>query len=132
MSKSLKDSQKDYERYMNTYECGSLLRKHSLTEEGVWHVYGEDPNCDMGGHHSNPYLGLFEGTLDDVIREAVSISGFFQWGSGGKIEKTKTPVPVKVKTKAERGSAELEELVAMKAELKAALAKVDAKLNQIK
>jgi hypothetical protein len=132
MSKSLKDSQKDYERFINCYSGRELLATHSLSETGIWQVFGEDPNCDMQGSHVQPDLGLFEGKLDDVIREAVSLGNFWQWGSGGRIVKKTTPVVKKVKTQTERMSAEYEELVAMKAELKAALAKVDAKLNQIK
>ncbi len=70
-----------------------LLTKHSLSESGVWAVFGEDPNCDWGGHHHNPLLGYFEGDLSDVIAHAVTLKGFWQWGTGGPISRV---VPLRV------------------------------------
>ena len=64
-----------------------LLKKHSIDTHGTWEVRGEDPNCDLGGHHHNPYLGTFTGTLKDVINKAVELPNFWGWGSGGKITK---------------------------------------------
>jgi hypothetical protein len=77
-----------YERYLNTHYGQALLKKHSLEETGLWQVWGEDPNCDFGGAHVNPFLGTFEGRLADVLTEVVELGGFWQWGSGGKVEKT--------------------------------------------
>lgn len=77
----------NYNKFVGTYGYGDLMKKHSLEEYGIWNVYGEDPNCDLGGSHVNPYLGAIEGKLVDVIREAVELPGFWQWGGGGKIEK---------------------------------------------
>lgn len=57
--------------------------KYPLSTYGVWHVRGEDPNCDMGGAHHQPSLGYFEGTLEQVLRHAVMLPGFWQWGGGG-------------------------------------------------
>lgn len=52
----------------------------------VYSVYGEDPNCDMGGYHSNPFLGNVEGTFEEVLEYAANeMSGFYQWGAGGYI-----------------------------------------------
>lgn len=76
-----------YESFRNTYSGRSLLTAHSLDEYGVWEVRGEDPNCDMGGHHHEPLLGLFEGKLEDVIAHATSLPNWFQWGAGGSIKK---------------------------------------------
>lgn len=76
-----------FSRFLTTYHGRGLLEKHSLDEHGQWEVYGEDPNCDLGGSHSCPYLGLLEGTLLDVIVEAVEMPGFWQWGGGGEIKK---------------------------------------------
>jgi len=70
-----------------TYSGKELLKKHSLDETGVWKVLGEDPNCDMGGSHHQPFLGIFEGKLEDVIRHAVQLKRFWQWGAGGSIQK---------------------------------------------
>lgn len=79
-----KKAKTEFDRYINsTYNGHHLLKKHSLSEHGIWKVYGEDPNCDFGGHHHSPYLGKFQGTLEEVIRHAVTLSGFWQWGAGG-------------------------------------------------
>lgn len=56
-------------------------------EYGVWQVKGEDPNCDMGGHHHEPSLGYFEGTFKDVCEHALTLNGFFSWGGGGRVIK---------------------------------------------
>lgn len=56
-----------------------------LDEYGVYHIRGEDPNCDFGGHHHEPDLGFLEGPLWAVINDAVEIHGFFSWGAGGKV-----------------------------------------------
>lgn len=81
-------SESSYDKYLQTWYGRALLKKHSLDEEGVWAIRGEDPNCDMGGPHVMPELGLLSGRLEDVIREAVKMKGFWQWGSGGDITKT--------------------------------------------
>jgi hypothetical protein len=73
----------------------NLLEKHSLNEIGVWSVHGADPNCDMGGPHHMPFLGYFEGKLEDVIRLAIELPRFWQWG-GGEIKKVTGPGVVKV------------------------------------
>jgi hypothetical protein len=74
-------------RFMNCYGGRDLMTNHSMDEYGIWEVRGEDPNCDLGGYHGNPILATLQGTLKDVIREAVIMPGFWQWGSGGKINK---------------------------------------------
>ena len=78
----------NFNKYVKTFYGSKLLKKHSLKEYGIWRVTGEDPNCDMGGYHHMPYLGTFEGTLEDVITLAVELPGFWQWGGGGEIDKT--------------------------------------------
>ena len=80
--------QSAYQRFVDTsYSGRDLLKKYSLEDEGTWQVCGEDPNCDMGGHHSNPYLGTFSGKLKDVIKIAVGLPGFFTWGGGGNLKR---------------------------------------------
>ena len=128
---SKKKEQENYERFLNTYSGNKLQSNHSLSDEGVWQIFGEDPNCDFGGHHHTPFLGLIEGKLDDVIREAVMYGGFWQWGSGGEIKKYKEPAIKKAKTKEERNNAEYEELAKLREELEAKLAKVNAKLAKL-
>jgi hypothetical protein len=79
--------QSAYEQYTQTsYSGRELLKKHTLSTVGLWRIHGEDPNCDMGGHHHQPYLGTVEGTLKDVIEYAVELKGFWQWGGGGSID----------------------------------------------
>ena len=53
----------------------------------VYAVYGEDPNCDLGGSHSNPYLGDVEGTFEEVLEYAAkNMKRFYSWGGGGYIK----------------------------------------------
>ena len=78
-----------YTRYTsNSYEGTKLLQKHSLEQYGVWEVYGEDPNCDLGGSHYQPNLGKVECTLEKAIHWAVEQPGFWQWGGGGSIRRS--------------------------------------------
>ena len=77
----------DVRKFKKTYSGAKLLEKYSLDTNGLWEVRGEDPNCDMGGHHSKPHLGYFDGKLEDVIITAVNLKGFYSWGSGGEITK---------------------------------------------
>jgi len=50
----------------------------------VYAVYGEDPNCDMGGSHICPFLGNVEGTFIEVLKYAAdNMRGFYAWGGGG-------------------------------------------------
>lgn len=77
----------NYDRFTKTYNYTSLLKKYSLEDEGMWQIFGEDPNCDFGGCHSQPNLGFAEGKLADVIEYAVDLPGFWQWGAGGDIKK---------------------------------------------
>lgn len=92
------DSAKEaaYRRYLSTYTYGTLISKHTLSERGVWEVRGEDSNADFAGPHSNPYLGTYKGMLDDVIRTAVMLPGFWEWGAGGYIKKVEEPKVIEV------------------------------------
>lgn len=75
------------ERYLNkTWSGKRLLETHKLSENGIWEIRGEDPNCDLGGHHYQPNLGTFEGKLEDVVLAAVDMPGFWTWGGGGDIK----------------------------------------------
>lgn len=132
MTLSKQKQQEKYDDYLRTYSGRRLLETHSLEDTGVWQVFGEDPNCDFGGHHHEPFLGLIEGKLDDVIREAVQYGNFWQWGYGGKIVQYSKPAVVKAKTKAQRDNVEHEELSKMRDELEEALARVNAKLDALK
>lgn len=75
------------EDWLNRYSGKQLLKYHTLDEKGTWEIFGEDPNADWSGCHQQPSLGLYQGTLDQVINIAVSLNSFWQWGAGGNIEK---------------------------------------------
>lgn len=88
----LRRDEQRYEDFIsNRYAGRKLLESHDLDEEGTWEILGEDPNPDMGGYHHQPHLGFFEGTLEKVIRKAISLPGFYAWGAGGSITKTSPP-----------------------------------------
>jgi hypothetical protein len=74
-----------------------LLQAHRATETGLWAIHGEDPNCDLGGYHSNPLLATVEGRYADVVEYALNLKGFFGWGSGGYIEKIEPTKITKIK-----------------------------------
>lgn len=99
MSSTNRDRLSDYQK---TWAYGYILKTHALSEYGVWRVFGEDPNCDLGGHHSKPELGTYEGKLADVIALAVELPSFWQWGAGGSIEKAAKPIKVDADTNAKR------------------------------
>lgn len=73
------------EKYLSTY--GGKNLKYKLEEHGLWQVFGEDPNCDLGGYHHEPELGFFSGKLKDVIATAVLLPNFWTWGAGGRFKK---------------------------------------------
>jgi len=86
-TKQKHEIQASYRKFLAGYSGTALMKKHDLSEVGFWKVVGEDPNCDFGGSHSQPFIGVFKGRLRDVIYHAVGISSFWQWGSGGDITK---------------------------------------------
>ena len=116
-----------YQRYLKTYSGQHL--KHSLSEVGVWLVKGEDSNPDMGGSHYQPTLGYFEGKLSDVIRYAVELPGFWQWGGGGDFIKQDPPVVIKID---ENSLKKRQEMLATKAELEAEIAKLTKQIGGLK
>lgn len=79
---------KNYKQYTEvSYSGRKLLERYPLTEKGTWQIFGEDSNCDLGGPHYEPPLGVLQGYLGDVIEYAVELPRFWQWGGGGRIEK---------------------------------------------
>jgi len=81
----------NFQQYTKTSYAGrALLKKYSLEDYGTWKILGEDPNCDLSGPHSQPDLGTLEGKLEDVIRKAVKMDGFWNWGGGGNIYRIRT------------------------------------------
>lgn len=96
--KTVNKLQEAYNKFtLNSYNGSKLLREYPLSTIGTWQIFGEDPNCNFGGHHHQPLLDTVYGTLDSAIRHAVSLPSWYTWGgtwggSGGDIK------PVKVKT----------------------------------
>lgn len=86
----------NYDRFFETYSGRQLLEKHSLNEYGIWKAYGEDPNCDFGGSHYEPEIGLYEGRLEDVLRKVTEMPKFWTWGAGGRVVKTEIQKAEKV------------------------------------
>lgn len=117
----------NFEQYKNTYSGRELLKKHKLTDVGVWEVRGEDPNCDMGGAHHQPLLGYFEGKLEDVIRYAVELPSFWQWGGGGDFRLHKQPIVTKIDANSIANRKGLEQ---RKKELKKELEEINAALGE--
>lgn len=66
----------------------------------TWIVYGEDPNCDLGGSHIEPILGYFEGEYADVLAYAKTLKGWSAWGAGGKVKEYTIPVFKKINKEA--------------------------------
>jgi hypothetical protein len=116
MSKSVLERYRQYTEV--SYAGTRLLRKHSLDEVGIWKIKGEDPNCDLGGHHHQPELGIVEGKLRDVIMYGVSLPSFWSWGGGGDFELVSRSIPkvdadsVAVRAKMEEALKAAEEQVA--------------------
>ena len=110
-------------KFLNhSYSGQQLLKDHSLDEEGTWRVFGEDANCDFGGHHHQPELGLFTGKLVDVVDYAVDLPRFWAWGGGGDIRKLADAKPITPRVTAERRK-DLERIAHLTAELDALKAK---------
>ncbi len=112
-----------------SYSGTNLLKNHSLDEEGVWEIYGEDPNCDMGGHHHEPHLDTVIGKLRDVIEYAVDLPNFWQWGAGGRITKQKNRRAILNVTEAKKRLSRVAELKNIIATAKHELEALDEKVG---
>lgn len=77
----------NFKKYEKTYNYKLLISLYNINDYGIWEIRGEDPNPDFSGVHNHPLLGYVEGALKDVIIHAVTLQGFWTWGSGGKITK---------------------------------------------
>tara|TARA_R110000851_G_scaffold142629_2_gene281329 strand:- start:160 stop:519 length:360 start_codon:yes stop_codon:yes gene_type:complete len=112
---------KVYSKYLNTYSGKKLIEKHLLTETGVWKVVGEDPNCDWGGPHHQPFLAYIEGSLEKVILVAIELDNFWTWGGGGTITKENPREVIQAKDVIRRVSAKESALAKLTTEDKKAL-----------
>lgn len=89
--KTLADKVKNYKTSI-WYEIASKQVQNNSTGIYNWTIYGEDENCDFGGHHHMPHIGDFQGTLEQAIEYAVMLPKFYTWGGGGNIRLTNPPV----------------------------------------
>jgi hypothetical protein len=81
-------AEKRYKHYTEvSYSGTKLVRDYPANEHGTWAIYGEDDNPDLGGPHYEPLLEICEGKLNDVVKRAVGLPGFYSWGGGGTIKK---------------------------------------------
>jgi len=87
---------RSYIRVLNRNYNQDGGRKVDENTKGVWKIYGEDTNCDMGGSLHEPYLATVEGTFKKAIEYAMSLDKFFQWGAGGRITLQKNPAVIKL------------------------------------
>lgn len=71
---------------LTRYGIKSSVDEYGLNKVGMWDIYGEDPNCDLGGIHHEPHLGQFYGTLEACIKHADNLPGFWSWGGGGRFK----------------------------------------------
>lgn len=109
----------------HSYVRDRLLKAHGPDETGAWHIYGEDPNCDLGGPHHEPYLGVVEGKYSEVVEHALKMPHFFTWGGGGRIDKAM----IEKITYAEPPKPTKKQLRAEKKRLQKRIQEIDAELN---
>lgn len=74
-------SEERYAQYLMSHPEHPLPGKRAN-----WVVRGEDPNCDLGGYHHQPLLGVVHGTYRAAVMWAVQHPGFYAWGNGGTVE----------------------------------------------
>jgi hypothetical protein len=103
------------------YFYKDLLKKYKLNDVGVWRIRGEDSNCDFGGNHHMPELGIVQGKLADVLLAAINMPNFWAWGGGGAI----TPIEIETIDDLSRKA----DLNQEKRDLQDRIAKIDAELR---
>lgn len=106
-----------------------LLGQRFSDEDREWDIYGEDPNCDMGGHHSNPHLTTVKGRYKDVVEFALTLPGFVGWGYGGNIKPHINPNIIVVPKGFTKES--LKDLYVKKTKLELELAALEEKIKNL-
>jgi len=82
-----------FKKYQQTYTGKQVLESYKFEDDGFWKIRGEDPNCDMGGYHHMPELGIFNGTFREALMFAFNHPQFYAWGGGGDITKVEIIKP---------------------------------------
>ena len=78
-----------FKDFCQSYSGKRILEEYSLAVPGIWEIRGEDPNCDFGGYHHQPYLETVNCTLEKAIKYAVTLDRFFTWGGWWYNQKVK-------------------------------------------
>lgn len=73
------------EAYIQTIPGREVTGRFLLHEKSIWGFWGELDDPSMFGNHVNPFLGIFEGTLHEAIKKALTVPRFNSWGGGGII-----------------------------------------------
>jgi hypothetical protein len=115
------------EAWRNGYNGRELLGKHGWEEDGIWRAYGEDPNPDLGGHHHQPKLGVFQGRLCDVVAYVVTLPNWASWGGGGRIEAYRPP---NIKRITKDSLREMEDLRQRRKQLEKELDRINRELGE--
>ena len=102
-----------------------LLKQYPPAEQGIWQIFGEDPNCDFGGPHVEPMLGTVQGDYASAVEYALGLRNFFTWGAGGRVERVQA-LKVDAATIKQRAI-----LSSRRTTLKAQLADVEAELKKL-
>lgn len=66
-------------------------RPENVNRVTTWLVKGADPNCDLGGSHHTPTLGIVRGTLAQALAWAKNQNQCRGWGG---FEATITEYPL--------------------------------------
>ena len=93
---------KNRQDFLNGFYAEELLKKFQLTSVGNWEIFGEDPNCDLGGGHYMPKLAIVYGVLSDVIDYAIELPKFWTWGGGGEIKQLGPIIPITSQSTSQR------------------------------
>lgn len=75
------------ENVRHCYSVRTLLEKYPENTSGFWEIRGEDPNCDLGDYHRQPYIATVRGSLLKAMEYAAQSPQFFGGGAGGLIQK---------------------------------------------
>jgi len=90
MSKTIDQQVADFWNGWAGKELKQKLENGTYNMLGTWHIEGEDPNADLGGHHHNPHIAFVYGNIHEIIPIAVQVRRFYSWGSGGRFTQINT------------------------------------------
>lgn len=106
-----------------------LLSEYPPDEVGIWKILGEDPNCEFGGYHHEPFLEQVSGTYRNVVEYALKLHRFFSWGYGGRIVKLSSKSTKNVDKVVD--ASKIKELEAEKKNLQDRIKQIDEEINSL-